>query len=184
MNAKHQPFAWRWKHVDDDRWYYGGELPRSLRPYTGQTLIGNHFIEPMFSQHQLQALIHDLDVVKNSLFQAQEAAKDQSDRLRAAELERGNIMGRIAVYLLGDQNNVTDEWVVATAAEIGRRLRAAEAEVDRLRKIEMAAAALSDEAQEFSFDEFGLGRAAPNSYWEDLDEALDPDPNSDEVVAP
>lgn len=207
MNAEHEPFAWRWKHVDDDRYYYGGELPRSLRPYDGQTLIGNHFIEPMFSQRQLKALSHELDVAKDALLQAQEAAKNLSDKMRVAELERGNMMGRIAAYLLGDQNNVTDELVVAAAAEVGRRLRATEqraelaediasslairlknepagnAEVDRFRKIEKAARALSEEAQEFSFDEFGLGRAAPNSYWEDLDEALDPDPTSDEVVA-
>ena len=38
------------------------------------------------------------------------------------ELVHGNIMGRIAVALFGDQNNRTDEECVARAAEIGYQL--------------------------------------------------------------
>lgn len=49
-----------------------------------------------------------------------------------------------------------------------------DAEIERLRRIEKAAQALADEAQEYAMD-FGLGCAAPNSYWEDLFGALDPD---------
>ena len=224
MKAEHQPFAWRWKHVDDDSFYYGGELPRSLRPYAGQTLIGNYFIEPMFGQRLLQALIHELDVVRRALFQAQEAAKERTaagEALRAeagrawAEVDllakqigdlttarlqeeqyRANIMGRIAIALLGEKNNVSDNVVVAAATRAGCRLQdaenrawkaedlasslaiqmkrdpAREAEVERLAKIEKAARELSANAEEYALD-CGLGRGAPNSYWEDLDEALD-----------
>lgn len=38
------------------------------------------------------------------------------------ELVHGNVMGRIAVALFGDQNNRTDEECVARAAEIGYQL--------------------------------------------------------------
>ena len=44
-----------------------------------------------------------------------------------------------------------------------------------LSRVARAARALADEAQEYDMD-FGLGCAAPNSYWEDLWNALDPDP--------
>lgn len=40
-------------------------------------------------------------------------------------------------------------------------------------RIARAAQALADEGQEYEFDDIGLGRAVPNSYWEDLDDALD-----------
>jgi hypothetical protein len=62
---------------------------------------------------------------------------------------------------------------------LAKTVNAQEAELERLRRIERAAQALSDEAQEYAMD-FGLGCAAPNSYWEDLWEALDPDPLKDE----
>jgi hypothetical protein len=38
------------------------------------------------------------------------------------ELVHGNIMGRIAVNLFGNQNNVTDEDCVAATAELGYRV--------------------------------------------------------------
>lgn len=53
------------------------------------------------------------------------------------------------------------------------------AEIERLRRVEKAAQALADEGQEYDFDDIGLGRGAPNSYWEDLDEALDPEVDDD-----
>ena len=48
-----------------------------------------------------------------------------------------------------------------------------------LEPIYTAAQALADEGREYDFADIGLGRGAPNSYWEDLDEALDPEPNDD-----
>jgi hypothetical protein len=88
-------------------------------------------------------------------------AEAERDAALADAAMRGNVMGRIAIALFGDANNVDDETCVA--------------EVKRWLAIVRAAQALSDEGQEYAFDDIGLGRGAPNSYWEDLDEALDPD---------
>ena len=49
-------------------------------------------------------------------------AADEIERLRAEILSRGNVIGRIAAHLLGRQNNVSDEDVVAAAANIGSEL--------------------------------------------------------------
>lgn len=104
---------------------------------------------------ELINLKHELSIARNALLQAQDAAKD----LLARDLMRGNTFGRIAEALFGAANNVSDEACVA--------------EVKRFARIVTAAKSLADEAQEYSFDDIGLGRGAPNSYWEDLDEALD-----------
>lgn len=40
-------------------------------------------------------------------------------------------------------------------------------------RIARAAMALADKGQEYEFDDIGLGRGAPNSYWEELYDALD-----------
>ena len=55
------------------------------------------------------------------------------------ELVHGNIMGRIAVALFGDQNNRTDEDCVARAAEIGYELSGAKQRAERA-EAELAAA--------------------------------------------
>ena len=55
------------------------------------------------------------------------------------ELVHGNIMGRIAVALFGDQNNRTDEECVARAAEIGYELSGAKQRAERA-EAELAAA--------------------------------------------
>ena len=47
------------------------------------------------------------------------------------ELVHGNVMGRIAVALFGDQNNRTDEECVARAAEIGYELSSAKQRAER-----------------------------------------------------
>lgn len=98
---------------------------------------------------------HELSIARHALLQAQNAAKD----LLARDLMRGNTFGRISEALFGAANNVSDEACVTA--------------VKRFARIVTAAKSLADEAQEYSFDDIGLGRGAPNSYWEDLDEALD-----------
>ncbi len=77
---------------------------------------------------------------RDQLLKAVDTAIDQicdvtTQRLQD-EYAHGNIMGRIAVALFGDQNNRTDEECVAKAAEIGygltgARMRAERAEADR-----------------------------------------------------
>lgn len=47
------------------------------------------------------------------------------------ELVHGNVMGRIAIALFGDQNNRTDEECVARAAEIGYELSGAKQRAER-----------------------------------------------------
>ena len=47
------------------------------------------------------------------------------------ELVHGNVMGRIAVALFGEQNNRTDEECVALAAEIGYELSGAKQRAER-----------------------------------------------------
>jgi hypothetical protein len=42
-----QPVAWRWKHIKDDRWYYG-KLPKHLQPRPGVKLP-NHLVEPLYA---------------------------------------------------------------------------------------------------------------------------------------
>lgn len=83
---------------------------------------------------------------------------DIDELLREIDM-RGNVLGRIAVLVLGNDNNVPDENVVLA--------------VQRAMKVVSAARVLANEGQEYSFDDIGLGRGAPNSYWEDLDDALD-----------
>lgn len=116
-------------------------------------------VEEMLSyMRHLKELIdvkHELSIARHALLQAQNAAKD----LLARDLMRGNTFGRISEALFGAANNVSDEACVTA--------------VKRFARIVTAAKSLADEAQEYSFDDIGLGRAAPNSYWEDLDEALD-----------
>ena len=104
---------------------------------------------------ELSQVKHELSIARHALLQAQNAAKD----ILARDLMRGNTLGRISEALFGAANNVSDEACVA--------------EIKRFARIVTAAKALTDEAQEYSFDDIGLGRGAPNSYWEDLDEALD-----------
>lgn len=65
--------------------------------------------------------------------------RDLAARVRELEVERmtrGNVMGRIAAAVFGDQNNRTDEECVAAIAELGygltgARLRAERAEAER-----------------------------------------------------
>lgn len=45
-----EPVAWRWKHIKDDRWYYG-KLPKHLQPRPGVKLP-NHLIEPLYAAPQ------------------------------------------------------------------------------------------------------------------------------------
>ena len=45
-------------------------------------------------------------------------------------------------------------------------------EIERLRAVLVAAKGLNAESEEYDFD-YGLGRAAPNSYWEELDDAIE-----------
>lgn len=116
-------------------------------------------VEEMLSyMRHLKELIdvkHELSITRHALLQAQNAAKD----LLARDLMRGNTFGRISEALFGAANNVSDEACVTA--------------VKRFARIVTAAKSLADEAQEYSFADIGLGRGAPNSYWEDLDEALD-----------
>lgn len=100
-------------------------------------------------------LRHRLSVTEEALRQAQNAAIHSTQ----IELSRANILGRIAIALFGMQNNVSDEACAEEAARVAR--------------IAAAAQALANEAQEYNFDDIGLGRGAPNSYWEDLDDALE-----------
>lgn len=62
-----------------------------------------------------------------------------------------------------------ESWPLnSMAKEIGELL----AEYDALRRVATAADKLSFEAQEYDFDD-GLGQGAPQSFWDDLSEALD-----------
>lgn len=60
----------------------------------------------------------------------------------------------------------------ATALALNEALHLAEAEIKRLRAVLVAAKGLNAESEEYDFD-YGLGRAAPNSYWEELDDAIE-----------
>ena len=62
------------------------------------------------------------------------------------ELVHGNVMGRIAVALFGDQNNCTDEECVARAAEIGYELSGAKQRAERAEADLAAARADKDQA--------------------------------------
>lgn len=64
-------------------------------------------------------------------------------------LVHGNIMGRIAVALFGDQNNCTDEECVARAAEIGYELSGAKQRAERAEAELAAARALLGEVREW-----------------------------------
>lgn len=81
-------------------------------------------------------LAHDDDCPLMSAANANAALKAEVERLRMADVERGNAMGRIAIALSPDRNNISDEELVARAAEIGyaltgAQLRAEKAEAER-----------------------------------------------------
>lgn len=85
------------------------------------------------------------------------AAREEIVRLRSEQQERDNVMGRIAIAAFGANNNRSD-------AEC----------VERIERVFTALRELVANAEEYELD-CGLGRGAPNSYWEDLDDALDDD---------
>jgi class 3 adenylate cyclase len=115
-----------------------------------------HITVDLLNIKQVRRLVREHKSLQDALFQSQEAAK----RLAVANALRDNVMGRIAVACFGDANNVPDEQCVAA--------------VERLARVAIAARALAAQAEEYELD-CGLGRGAPNSWWEDLDEALDED---------
>lgn len=48
-----QPVAWRWRHVNDERWTYG-QQPKHLCPPRGKTLVGYYVIEPLYAECTLR----------------------------------------------------------------------------------------------------------------------------------
>ena len=101
---------------------------------------------------RIEQLAYELQVSKQALLQAQEAAKKMTFQYEM----HCNAMGRLAVAAFGAHNNVSDDEVVR-----------------KIERIVRAARALAEEGQEYAFDDLGLGRGAPNSFWEDLDDAID-----------
>lgn len=100
-----------------------------------------------YALERIEHLAYELEVTKRALAQARER-----------ELQYGNTMGRIACLVAGGHNNISDEACIAAIAGLA--------------KVSRAAAALAAEGEEYALDS-GLCRAAPNSYWEDLDAALE-----------
>lgn len=95
------------------------------------------------------------------------------------ELVHGNIMGRIAVALFGDQNNRTDEECVARAAEIGYELSGAKQRAERA-EAELAAARADAEryrwlrsTNAFTLLAIAWSHPAAQAIGEDCDSAID-----------